>query len=91
MGMGRAIIGGLGGILAIGALGAAAQYAFLVAYRYAPATVLAPFDYTQILFALVIGYFAWGETPLPQSFLGGAVIIASGIFIWWRERRLARR
>lgn len=77
--------------LAIGALGAAAQYAFLVAYRYAPATVLAPFDYTQILFALAIGFFAWGETPLPQSFLGGAVIMASGIFIWWRERRLARR
>lgn len=75
---------------AVGALGAVAQYVFLIAYRQAPATVLAPFDYTQILFALGIGYFAWGETPLPESFLGGAIIIASGIFIWWRERRLAR-
>jgi drug/metabolite transporter (DMT)-like permease len=75
----------------IGILGAAAQYAFLVAYRHAPATVLAPFDYTQILFALAIGYFAWAETPAPQSFIGGAVIIGSGIFIWWRERQLGRR
>ncbi len=75
----------------VGVLGAAAQYAFIVAYRHAPATVLAPFDYSQILFALGIGYLAWAETPEPQSFAGGAVIIASGIFIWWRERQLARR
>ena len=75
----------------IGGLGGAAQYAFLIAYRHAPATVLAPFDYSQILFALAIGYFAWGETPLPQSFLGGGIVIASGLFIWWRERRLAAR
>lgn len=77
--------------LLIGALGAVAQYGFLVAYRYAPATVLAPFDYSQILFALAIGYIAWGETPAMQSFGGGAIIIASGLYIWWRERRLARR
>jgi drug/metabolite transporter (DMT)-like permease len=77
--------------LLIGGLGAAAQYAFLIAYRHAPATVLAPFDYSQILFALAIGYFAWAETPAAQSFLGGGIVIASGLFIWWRERRLARR
>lgn len=74
----------------VGALGAIAQYAFLIAYRQAPAMVLAPFDYTQILFALAIGYFAWGEVPAAASFLGGSIIIGSGIFIWWRERRLAR-
>jgi drug/metabolite transporter (DMT)-like permease len=77
--------------LAIGALGAIAQFAFLIAYRQAPATVLAPFDYTQILFALAVGYFAWGEVPLSTSFVGGAIIVASGVFIWWRERQLARR
>ncbi len=77
--------------LLIGALGAAAQYAFLIAYRNAPAMVLAPFDYSQILFALGIGYFAWAETPAPQSFVGGGIVIASGLFIWWRERRLTRQ
>ncbi len=77
--------------LLIGTLGAVAQYGFLIAYRHAPATVLAPFDYTQILFALAIGYFVWAETPASQSFLGGVIIIASGFFIWWRERRLAAR
>ena len=74
----------------VGAFGAGAQYAFLIGYRYAPATVLAPFDYTQILFALAIGYLAWGETPTEQAFIGGAIIVASGLFIWWREQRLAR-
>ncbi len=64
--------------VAVGALGAIAQYAFLIAYRQAPAMVLVPFDYTQILFALAIGYFAWGEIPASASFLGGAIIIASG-------------
>ena len=74
----------------VGAFGAGAQYAFLIGYRYAPATVLAPFDYTQILFALAIGYLAWGETPTEQAFIGGAIIVASGLFIWWREQRLAK-
>ena len=65
----------------------AGQYVIVFA---APETET-PFMIAAILFALAIGFFAWGETPLPQSFLGGAVIMASGIFIWWRERRLARR
>ena len=76
---------------AVGGLGAVAQYAFLTGYRHAPATVLAPFDYTQILFALAVGYIAWGEVPAEASFFGGAIIVASGAYIWWRERQLVRR
>lgn len=78
-----------GVFLLIGALGAGAQYCFLVAYRNAPASIIAPFDYSQILFALLIGYLAWGELPASQSLVGGAIIVGSGIYIWWRERRLA--
>lgn len=80
-----------GVFLVIGALGAGAQYCFLVAYRNAPASIIAPFDYSQILFALAIGYVVWDELPTAQSFTGGAIIVASGIFIWWRESRPAAR
>jgi len=75
--------------LGIGALGAAAQYCFIMAYRSAPATIIAPFDYAQIPFALAIGWLVWRELPLTQSFLGGAIIVASGLYIWRRESRLA--
>ena len=75
--------------LFIGSLGAGAQYCFLVAYRSAPASIIAPFDYSQILFALLIGYLVWSELPTAQSFIGGTIIVGSGIYIWWRESRLA--
>ncbi len=77
--------------LVIGIFGAAAQYCFLIAYRSAPASVIAPFDYLQILFALFIGFLVWDELPTAQSFVGGAIIVGSGIFIWQRERRIAAR
>ncbi len=77
--------------LFIGTIGAAAQYCFVSAYRYAPASVIAPFDYSQILFALMVGYLVWGELPKTWSFVGGGIIVASGLYIWWRERRLAAR
>ena len=73
----------------IGSLGSVAQYCFIVAYRYAPASVIAPFDYSQLLFAPVIGYSLWQELPTTQALIGGGLITASGLFIWWRERQLA--
>ncbi len=73
----------------IGTLGAGAQYCFLIAYRNAPASIIAPFDYLQIFFALAIGYLVWSELPRAQSAIGGAIIVASGLYIWRRETRLA--
>ena len=57
-------------------------------YREADASLVAPFDYASMLFALAIGYFIFAEvTTLPM--LGGAsLIITAGILIIWRERRL---
>ena len=75
----------------IGFLGAAAQLGFLIAYRSAAASIIAPFDYLQILFLILIGYLIWGEIPRTQSLLGGSLIVASGLYIWARERKLAAR
>lgn len=59
------------------------------AFRFAPASVVAPFDYTALIWATVLGWIFWAEVPDLATFLGAGVIIASGSFIVWRERRAA--
>ena len=75
----------------IGFLGAAAQLGFLIAYRSAAATIIAPFDYLQIIFLILIGYLIWNEIPRSQSILGASLIVFSGLYIWARERKLASK
>lgn len=76
-------------LLAIaGLLGGTAQIFLTSAYRFAPASVVAPFDYASMLFALGIGYFVFMEAPTIPMLVGAAIIIASGILIIWRERQL---
>jgi drug/metabolite transporter (DMT)-like permease len=60
------------------------------AFRWAPAVVIAPFDYTALIWATLLGYLLWGEIPDFATYLGAAIIIASGIYIVWRERQLER-
>jgi drug/metabolite transporter (DMT)-like permease len=49
---------------------------------------VAPFEYTSILLAITIGYFAFGEQPTVHVFVGGTIVVCAGIFIVWRERQL---
>ena len=58
------------------------------AFRFAPAAVVAPFDYTALLWATLFGWLLWEEIPDSATYLGAAIIIASGIYIVWRERQL---
>jgi len=57
------------------------------AFRLAPAAIVAPFDYTALIWATVLGLIFWAEVPDAMTFAGAAVIIASGGFIIWREGR----
>ncbi len=75
-------------LVGIGLLGGCAQVLLTNSYRLAPASTLAPFDYTAMLWALVIGYVVFREVPEPLVMAGAAIVIASGLFIVWRERRL---
>lgn len=72
---------------AIGMLSVAAQFGTIAAYRFAPAAVIAPTQYSQILWATGYGIFFFAERPDNMVALGAGVIIASGIFIVWRESR----
>jgi drug/metabolite transporter (DMT)-like permease len=75
---------------AIALFGTAGITMITQAFRLAPAAVVAPFDYTALIWATLIGWLVWGEIPDAVTYLGAAVIIASGIYIVWRESRLAK-
>lgn len=77
------------GFLASGMLGAAAMSCITLAFRYAPAALAAPFDYTAMIWAVVLGWWLWGEVPDRWVFIGAALIIASGVAIALHERRVA--
>jgi drug/metabolite transporter (DMT)-like permease len=75
-------------LVSAGICGGVAQIFMTEAYRHAEASTVAPFEYTSILLAIVIGYFAFGEHPTIHIIVGGAIVIGAGIFIVWRERQL---
>lgn len=71
-----------------GLLGGVGQVLLTSSYRHADASVIAPFEYVSILFALGIGYWAFGEVPTLTMLGGAALVIAAGVLIIWRERQL---
>ncbi len=78
------------GLLGIGTLGGFSQLAMTGAYRHAPASTLAPFGYVSIVFSTMFGFALWGELPGPRVLTGAAIVIASGLYIIFREARRQR-
>lgn len=68
-----------------------AQSFMLMAFRFASASVSAPVQYTQLLWSVAAGWFVFSVFPGPQVFLGAAIIVASGLYLIFSERRAARR
>ena len=75
-------------LIATGVLGGLAHLLLTESYRYAPASVVAPFDYTAILWAFLLGYAMFGEVPTVVVLVGAAIVVVAGLFVLWRERRL---
>src|ERR1700730_17727200 len=75
---------------AIGLCSAVGQFWWTQAFRFAPAAVAAPFSYLAMIWALLLGYFVWGDMPTPLLLAGAVVVAASGLYILYREavRRL---
>lgn len=74
-------------LLILGALSGYAHMLIVRAFRMAPLSLLAPFQYFEIISATVLGYAIFGDFPTPSKWLGIAIIVASGLFIIWREHR----
>ncbi|MDB6178097.1 DMT family transporter [Paracoccus sp. Z330] len=70
----------------IAALGLTAGFLLILAYRAAEAALVAPMQYSQILWAIGYGWFLFGESLDTPTMAGAIIIISSGIYIVWRER-----
>lgn len=75
-------------LVALGLAGGLGQLFLTGALRYAPVSVVVPFDYTQLLWAVLLGWWLFGARPPATTWAGAAVIVASGLFTLWREQRL---
>ena len=75
-------------IMIVSGLGnGAAQYAWTRAIHLAPASAIVPFQYLQLVWAMLLGFAVWGDLPTVALLIGSAIVIASGLFLFWRETR----
>jgi drug/metabolite transporter (DMT)-like permease len=74
----------------IGITGALGQYWLTDAFRRAPPSVVGPFEYTSILWAFAIDWVFWSARPTLTLMIGATIVIASGVYVIWDERRLAQ-
>lgn len=75
-------------LVGAGILGGIGQILLTESYRHAETGVIAPFEYVSMLLALVLGYTVFGEVPTAAMLSGALLIVAAGLFIIWRERKL---
>jgi drug/metabolite transporter (DMT)-like permease len=71
----------------LGVFGGVGHYFLALAHRYAPATVIAPFLYQQVIYMALFGYLVFGDVPSAALWAGAAIVITSGLYLFARERR----
>lgn len=81
----------LGLLVLAGLIGGVGQLFLTEALRVAPVGVVAPFDYTQLIWAAGIGLLIWGELPRATTLVGAVIVAGSGVYILHREMRRFRR
>jgi drug/metabolite transporter (DMT)-like permease len=75
-------------LVTVGLCGGLAHILLTESYRLAPASLVAPYDYTSMIWALLLGYVFFGELPSVFVFIGAAIIAGAGLMVLWRERQL---
>lgn len=75
-------------LVMIGLMGSAGQMLMTLSFRYAEASVLAPFDYTSMIWTLLIGILFFDEVPTVYVLVGASIVIGAGLFVILREQRL---
>ncbi|MGE5766374.1 MAG: EamA family transporter, partial [Bacteroidota bacterium] len=75
-------------LIAVGLLGGVGQILMTVAFKHGDIALIAPLEYTAMIWATLFGYLFWSEIPGLNIWLGVAVVMASGLFILFREANL---
>jgi drug/metabolite transporter (DMT)-like permease len=78
----------LGLLVLAGFIGGLAQILVTSSYRFGPASMLAPYDYASMIFAILLGYFWFGELPTLVMLAGATLVVAGNILVIWREHKL---
>jgi drug/metabolite transporter (DMT)-like permease len=68
-------------LVGVGALGGVAQYLLFEGMKRAPVSIVAPFEYTSLIWSFALGFLIWGDVPRPEVFTGAAIIVSAGLLI----------
>jgi drug/metabolite transporter (DMT)-like permease len=74
-------------MIASGVSNGAAQYLWTRAIHLAPTSAVVPFQYIQLVWAMLLGFAIWGDLPTAALLIGSAIVIVSGMFLFWHETR----
>ena len=77
-------------MLGTGVLGSAGHFLLISGHRLAPAAVLSPFVYTQLIWVVILGYWVFDHVPNRWTLAGAAIVIGSGLYLLYRERKLGK-
>lgn len=77
-------------LVSLGVIGAVGQLALTAALRFGPVSSVVPMDYSSLIWATLYGWLLFGVLPTPYTWAGAPIIIASGLYIVWREHRRGR-
>ena len=83
-------LGSLGLFAAAGVISVSALLCVNRSLKLAPASVVVPYQYSTIFWAIILGYIFFGDIPGPAMLTGAAIIIAAGIYIFIREQAVAK-
>ncbi len=80
----------LAAMMFLGAIVAIAMVLFALAYKSAESSFVAPFEYSAMFWAVVLGFLVFGDVPGHRTLWGGAIVLLAGLFMLWADRRISR-
>lgn len=72
----------------MGLFGTTGHFSLIAVFKYAPAVLLSRFMYSQMLYSMLSSTVLLGDALSPVTFFGALLLVVSGVYIWWRERKL---